>query len=265
MLHSDLDRCTHWHSNLDSMCGHGSDLIAVWVRIGMTAILSLCGMHMGLTAILSLCGVLRSHRSQRSQSLVYGVHMHACMHAAMSIADVVFSARHKRGNDTNTVGATTCLPAFNSFYISVVGDPDQSQRLCSSYFHARLSVVCRLVGIAQEKQIAATQATHPYFHNFFPLCDNEIPDCSMEALAMHPIGYVCTKVFLPMALTNEARSFIEPLQAILLVGECSAQHVFFQLVQVAPVAICEALRNLMIPLVAECIEHETFHSCNLLR
>ena len=37
------------------MCGHGSDLIVVWVHIGMTAILSLCGMHMGLTTIVSLC------------------------------------------------------------------------------------------------------------------------------------------------------------------------------------------------------------------
>ena len=54
-MHSDLDRCTHWHSNLHSMCGHGSDLIVVWVHIGMKAILSLCGMHMGLTTIVSLC------------------------------------------------------------------------------------------------------------------------------------------------------------------------------------------------------------------
>ena len=37
------------------MCGHGSDLIVVWVHIGMKAILSLCGMHMGLTTIVSLC------------------------------------------------------------------------------------------------------------------------------------------------------------------------------------------------------------------
>ena len=27
IAHSVLDRCTQWHFNLDSMCGHGSDLI----------------------------------------------------------------------------------------------------------------------------------------------------------------------------------------------------------------------------------------------
>ena len=87
----------------------------------------------------------------------------------------------------------------------------------------------------------------------------------MEALATHPIGYVCPNVFLPTALTNEARSFIEVPQGIPLVGECSAQHIFFKLVQVAFVALSKAFRNLMIPLVAESIEHETFRVCNMLR
>ena len=131
------------------------------------------------------------------------------------------------GNDTNSIGSAACLPAFSGLDISVVGDPDLSQRLCWSYFDARLSSVCHLVGIAEEKQFAVTQATHPNFQNNFRLCHNEITDCNLEALAIDPIGYGRTKGFLPMALTNEARSFIEVFQRLPLVCECSAQHIFF--------------------------------------
>ena len=73
------------------MCGHGSDLIAVWVHIAwddsdLIAVWDAHGIDSDPIAVRNAAITSPS----AIQSLVIGVHMYACMHAAMFIADFIF-------------------------------------------------------------------------------------------------------------------------------------------------------------------------------
>ena len=137
------------------MCGHVSDLIVVWVHIGMKAILSLCGMHMGLTAIVSLC---------------------RCVWAETAIASLYWCVQEERsyrcagmciGIDRIDIGVyshTTRFPAYriaccSTHLLPTTHKMKTSKDIC----------ICKSLSKQQKKQIAFIIAVifHVHSKSFF--------------------------------------------------------------------------------------------------